>query len=75
MFEILGHPIGFEEKETVADLKSKLNLQKQQREIYEKQHNEIMEILDLPKENLCFKAGDCRVLCIYPVYQKFVLIF
>ena len=69
--------IGFEEKENLADLKSKLSLQLQQKEIYEKQHNKIMDLLNLPKENRCFKAGDHTVLYIHPVISihKFVLIF
>ena len=67
--------ISLEEKETVADLKSKLNIQLQHKDVYEKQHIKIMDLLDLPKENRCFKAGERRVLCIYPVYEKFVFIF
>ena len=62
--------ISLEEKETVADLKSKLNIQLQQRDIYEKQHNKMMDLLDLPKENRCFKAGERRVLCVYPVQGR-----
>ena len=40
--------------ETLADVKTKLNLQIVKREAYEKQHTEIMALLNLPKENWCF---------------------
>ena len=40
--------------ENLADLKNKLNLQNIQKEAYEKQHLEIMEVLNIPEENRCF---------------------
>ena len=40
--------------ENLADLKNKLNLQIIQKEAYEKQHLEIMEVLNIPEENRCF---------------------
>ena len=40
--------------ENLADLKNKLNLQIILKEAYEKQHLEIMEVLNIPEENRCF---------------------
>ena len=49
----------FEEKyeetiETLSEVKTKLQLQIQQKELYEKQHNEMMDILNIPLENRSF---------------------
>ena len=40
--------------ETLADVRTKLNLQAYKREAYEKQHTEIMTILNIPEKNQCF---------------------
>ena len=37
--------------ETLNNVKSKLNIQINQREIYEKQHSEMMDILNIPPNN------------------------
>ena len=36
------------------DVKNKLKLQSEQRELYEKQHCEMMKILNIPTKNQCF---------------------
>ena len=41
-------------KETLSEVKHKLQLQKEQNVMYERQHNEIMNILKIPKESQCF---------------------
>ena len=43
------------DSETISDLKCKLRLQKQQRELYEKQQEKIMDMLKIPKEKRCFQ--------------------
>ena len=43
-----------EVSENLADLKNKLKLQMIQKEAYEKQHLEIMEVLNIPEENRSF---------------------
>ena len=40
--------------EALNDFKSKLNIQIEQRELYEKQHREIMDLLNISNENQCF---------------------
>ena len=40
--------------ETLSEVKTKLLLQRQQKELYEKQHIEMMEILNIPVENKGF---------------------
>ena len=40
--------------ETLSEVKTKLILQRQQKELYEKQHIEMIEILDIPTENRSF---------------------
>ena len=43
------------DSETISDLKCKLKLQNQQRELYEKQQEKIMDMLKIPKEKRCFQ--------------------
>ena len=43
------------DSETISDLKCKLRLQKQQRELCEKQQEKIMDMLKIPKEKRCFQ--------------------
>ena len=43
-----------ETAETLVDVKNKLLLQTIQRETYEKDHSEMMDILDIPMENRFF---------------------
>ena len=43
------------DSETISDLKCKLRLQKQQKELYEKQQEKIMDMLKIPKEKRCFQ--------------------
>jgi acetolactate synthase small subunit len=40
--------------ENLADLKNKLNLQNIQKEAYERQHLDIIKVLNIPEENRCF---------------------
>ena len=40
--------------ETLNDVKNKLKLQIEQRELYEKQHCEMMKVLNIPTKNQCF---------------------
>ena len=40
--------------ETLSEVKTKLLLQRQQKELYEKQHIEMMEVLNIPVENKGF---------------------
>ena len=40
--------------ETLSEVKTKLILQRQQKELYEKQHIKMMEILNIPVENRGF---------------------
>ena len=40
--------------ETLSEVKTKLLLQRQQKELYEKHHTEMMEILNIPVENRGF---------------------
>ena len=42
--------------ETLSEVKTKLQLQMQQKELYEKQHNEMMDILNIPEENRGFAS-------------------
>ena len=42
--------------ETLSEVKDKLRLQREQNELYEKQHIEIMNILKIPLENRCFSS-------------------
>ena len=42
--------------ETLSEVKIKLQLQMQQKELYEKQHNEMMDILNIPEENRGFAS-------------------
>ena len=43
------------DSETISDLKCKLKLQNEQRELYEKQQEKIMDMLKIPKEKRCFQ--------------------
>ena len=40
--------------ETLSEVKEKLRLQKEQNQLYENQHHEMMKILKIPLENRCF---------------------
>ena len=53
-YELVTNSNRIEMSENLADLKNKLNLQMIQREAYEKQHIEIMNVLNIPGENRSF---------------------